>query len=217
MLPIPSIFLILLFIQSHECYHRLTYSQMSPGILSSTFSQFRHGSSSRQLMQPKQKEKSKGERKLLEKNISSSQIKVPSSDSSSLSKTSSTTSASPASTPSLFSSISSIIDTSEVDKIISSLPIADKYALLIQSYAGKILESSANTADGEKNDRDLLKKIELLYSEMILRSISPEKKSIQYIIDSSSSFGNVELFSKTLKLLKKGKLDLSLRSFRRMI
>lgn len=194
-----SLILVLCF-EQHSCFHGVPAGRIQWGILPSTsFPSFNPVANIRLRAQPKRQEKTVVERTFQEADIAT----VASSPSSALSQSSKFTT--PSSTSSLSSTIASIVNTTEVDKIISNLPIGDKYALLIQSYAGKILESASSNSASEKVDRDLLKKIEVLYSEMILRSITPEKKSIQNIIDASSTFCNVETFSKSLKLLKKGK------------
>jgi hypothetical protein len=90
------------------------------------------------------------------------------------------------------------VSDSELNKMLDSLPIDEKYSLLLQSYANKIL--------GEKNlDLELISKMESLYYEMLQKFIQPDIKGSQLLIDASSAFCNIEIITKTLRLLKAGK------------
>jgi hypothetical protein len=87
---------------------------------------------------------------------------------------------------------------SELNKILDSLPTDEKYSLLLQSYANKILD--------QKNlDLELISKMESLYYEMLQKCIQPDVKGSQLLIDASSSFCNIDIVTKTIRLVKAGK------------
>jgi len=87
-----------------------------------------------------------------------------------------------------------------------SMPLAEKYTLLLQSYSTSILE---RRLQADKRI-DLFQNMESLYNEMIQQSIAPEPMAAQAMIDASSKFGNVAVMSKAARLIRAGG---SMRSF----
>ena len=91
----------------------------------------------------------------------------------------------------------------ELDILIKSMPVNEKYSILIQSYTRKILENKK----GDDDISDLLEKMKYLYMEMVEKSIKPEIKSSINLIDASASFCNLGKVSSSLELIKFGTID----------
>jgi len=85
----------------------------------------------------------------------------------------------------------------ELNSLLDKMPINEKYSILLQSYATKILESN-------KKDASLLDKMESLYNEMIQKRISPEGKGSSGFLDAAASFCSVDKLSRALRLMKAG-------------
>jgi len=94
----------------------------------------------------------------------------------------------------------------ELKTLMDSMPLAEKYTLLLQSYSTSILE---RRLQADKRI-DLFQNMESLYNEMIQQSIAPEPMAAQAMIDASSKFGNVAVMSKAARLIRAGG---SMRSF----
>eukprot|EP01038_Epipyxis_sp_PR26KG_P005444 gene5444-7537_t len=87
----------------------------------------------------------------------------------------------------------------DLTALLENMPINEKYTLLLQSYCKKILEMKSPTAESSK---DLVRKMDTLYYEMIQKSIPPEKSASQSLLDASASFCNVDIIGKALRLGK---------------
>jgi len=90
----------------------------------------------------------------------------------------------------------------ELKTLMDSMPLAEKYTLLLQSYSTSILE---RRLQADKRI-DLFQNMESLYNEMIQQSIAPEPMAAQAMIDASSKFGNVAVMSKAARLIRAGQL-----------
>lgn len=90
----------------------------------------------------------------------------------------------------------------ELKTLMDSMPLAEKYTLLLQSYSTSILE---RRLQADKRI-DLFQSMESLYNEMIQQSIAPEPMAAQAMIDASSKFGNVAVMSKAARLIRAGQL-----------
>lgn len=95
----------------------------------------------------------------------------------------------------------------ELKTLMDSMPLKEKYTLLLQSYSTSILE---RRLQADKRI-DLLQNMESLYNEMIQQSIAPEPMAAQAMIDASSKFGNVAVMSKAARLIRAGKVSSQLR------
>mmetsp|Transcript_8471 Transcript_8471/g.12622 ORF Transcript_8471/g.12622 Transcript_8471/m.12622 type:complete len:515 (+) Transcript_8471:2-1546(+) len=84
---------------------------------------------------------------------------------------------------------------SELNSLLEKMPVNEKYSLLLQSYATRILES-------KKKDINLLEKMEGLYKEMIQKRISPDGKGSSGFLDAAASFCSVDKLSRALRLMK---------------
>eukprot|EP01031_Cornospumella_fuschlensis_P031596 gene31596-38184_t len=89
------------------------------------------------------------------------------------------------------------VSNTDVNKMLEEMSMPEKYYLLLQSYGGKIME-------GAKKDSALFDKMEALFDSMLQKSIAPDDKSAQYLLDSAALFGRVEVMTKALRLTKKG-------------
>lgn len=88
----------------------------------------------------------------------------------------------------------------ELNTLLESMPTAEKYNLLIQSYAGSVLDEGARNSS-------LMQKIESLFMEMIEQSIEPTMKSSELMLTASASFRNNEQFGRSLQFIKAGQLS----------
>jgi len=85
---------------------------------------------------------------------------------------------------------------SGLNDIIDSLSDTEKYTFLIQSLATKILENSNSPSE------ESMKKISTLYSEMISKSVKPDGKTAQYLLDASATFCDCDLLGNSLRSIK---------------
>ena len=92
---------------------------------------------------------------------------------------------------------------SELGAMLDKLPTADKYALMIQSYATGILERT-------NRDAGAMDAIESLYLEMLAESVRPTEQTSQSLIDSAASFCNSAKLGRALQL---GRASGSIRAF----
>ena len=89
----------------------------------------------------------------------------------------------------------------EISSLLESMPLKEKYTLLLQSYSSKILEN-------EVTDRiTALTRMKFLFGEMLQAAITPERKAAKALIDASASFCNVAIMGKALRHIKAGRLD----------
>jgi hypothetical protein len=86
-----------------------------------------------------------------------------------------------------------------LNTILENMPQAEKYALLLQSYASGILENTNRSPEA-------LKTMESLYMEMLGKSISPSEKSSKLLVDASSAFCSSIKLGKALQLAKAGRI-----------
>ena len=84
---------------------------------------------------------------------------------------------------------------SELTSMLESMPTSEKYSLLIQSYANKILSDPNRNAT-------LLSTMESLYIEMIAGGSRPTDKSSELLITASSSFCNSAKLGRALQLTR---------------
>jgi hypothetical protein len=87
--------------------------------------------------------------------------------------------------------------------MLDSMPMSEKYALLIQSYAGKVLE-------GQQRDGAALTTIESLYVEMLAGGNRPTEKTSQLYLDAASAFCSSATLGRALQL---GKASGSVKAF----
>jgi hypothetical protein len=81
---------------------------------------------------------------------------------------------------------------------LNTLSDLDKYNLLLQSYANNILDNN----DKNKNNNDDYNAMEILYNEMIKRSLKPTIKSTEFLINSCATFTNSVKLGRSLQLSK---------------
>ena len=84
--------------------------------------------------------------------------------------------------------------------LLENMPIAEKYSLLLQSYATNIIDNSNRTTAA-------LDTMDLLFTEMLSKSIAPSEKSSKLLIDASSTFCSSIKLGKSLQLAKAGKFQ----------
>lgn len=84
---------------------------------------------------------------------------------------------------------------SELTSMLESMPTSEKYSLLIQSYANKLLSDP-------NRDATLLSTMESLYIEMIAGGSRPTDKSSELLITASSSFCNSAKLGRALQLTR---------------
>ena len=84
--------------------------------------------------------------------------------------------------------------------LLENMPIAEKYSLLLQSYATNIIDNSNRTTAA-------LETMDLLFTEMLSKSIAPSEKSSKLLIDASSTFCSSIKLGKSLQLAKAGKFQ----------
>lgn len=89
------------------------------------------------------------------------------------------------------------VSNNDVNKMLEEMSLPDKYYLLLQSYGSKIMESS-------KRDSALFDKMDSLFDSMLQKSIAPDDRSAQYLLDSAALFGRVEVMTRALRLTKAG-------------
>lgn len=83
--------------------------------------------------------------------------------------------------------------------LLENMPVAEKYSLLLQSYATNIIDSTNRTVAA-------LDTMESLFTEMLSKSIAPSEKSSKLLIDASSTFCSSIKLGKSLQLAKAGEL-----------
>lgn len=83
---------------------------------------------------------------------------------------------------------------SELGAMLDKLPLDEKYAMMIQSYATGILDKT-NRGDGSTMDS-----IESLYIEMLSSSVRPTQQTSQNLIDAASTFCNSAKLGRALQL-----------------
>lgn len=86
----------------------------------------------------------------------------------------------------------------ELETLLDTLPVDEKYSLLLQSYANKLKEN--------RDQHDILLKMELLFLEMLRNKILPNSKSIEMFITSGALTCDTKRISNVLRLLKAGGL-----------
>ena len=86
----------------------------------------------------------------------------------------------------------------ELNSRLNTLSDVDKYNLLLQSYANNILDNNNNNKDNN-NDYNAM---EILYNEMIKRSLKPTIKSTEFLINSCTTFTNSVKLGRSLQLSK---------------
>ena len=82
--------------------------------------------------------------------------------------------------------------------LLENMPVAEKYSLLLQSYASNIIDNSNRTIAA-------LDIMDSLFTEMLSKSIAPSEKSSKLLIDASSTFCSSIKLGKSLQLVKAGK------------
>ena len=84
-----------------------------------------------------------------------------------------------------------------LNKLLESMPLQEKYALLLQSYATNIMDNTNRTVEA-------MTTMETLFMEMLSKSILPTDKSSKQLIDAASTFCNSIKLGKSLQLSKAG-------------
>lgn len=87
----------------------------------------------------------------------------------------------------------------ELDSLLQNMAPSEKYALLIQSYATSILESSSKNAT-------TIKMMESLFAEMVLKSIEPPQKASESMLTAAASFRSSLQLGRSVQLAKAGAL-----------
>lgn len=83
------------------------------------------------------------------------------------------------------------------------MPTNEKYNILLQSYATKIMSQQTSTSEiANRNNQTLMNTMENLYIEMMQKSIKIERKTAQYMIDASSAFADTVKIGRSLQLIK---------------
>ena len=77
------------------------------------------------------------------------------------------------------------------------MPIGEKYAVLLQSYATNIMDNTNRTTAA-------MDTMESLVTEMLSKSILPSDKAVKMLIDASSTFCNSIKLGKSLQLSRTG-------------
>ena len=91
--------------------------------------------------------------------------------------------------------------------LLDNMPVAEKYSLLLQSYASNIIDNSNRTIAA-------LDTMDSLFTEMLSKSIAPSEKSSKLLIDASSTFCSSIKLGKSLQLAKAGNTYLCVRRFK---
>ena len=86
----------------------------------------------------------------------------------------------------------------QLRSLLESMPLTDKYSLLLQSYAGSIMDRSASDA------ATVLKSMESLYTEMLCLSIKPGEPSARSMLNAASAFCNSGKLAEVMQLVKAG-------------
>lgn len=87
--------------------------------------------------------------------------------------------------------------TPELNALLNNMPLADKYSILIESYAKDLSQSFP-----KKSENFAL--IESLYSEMIEKSIAPTEKATFSFLNAASLFCNPAQLGQSIQLIKSG-------------
>ena len=85
--------------------------------------------------------------------------------------------------------------------LLENMPLAEKYSVLLQSYATDIIDNSNRTIAA-------LDTMDSLFTEMLSKSIAPSEKASKLMIDASSTFCSSIKLGKSLQLAKAGDFDL---------
>lgn len=83
---------------------------------------------------------------------------------------------------------------SELGAMLDKLPLEEKYAMMIQSYATGILDKKI------RGDGSTMDSIESLYIEMLSSSVRPTQQTSQNLIDAASTFCNSAKLGRALQL-----------------
>jgi hypothetical protein len=84
--------------------------------------------------------------------------------------------------------------------LLENMPLAEKYAVLLQSYATDIIDNTNRTIAA-------LDTMDLLFTEMLSKSIAPSEKASKLLIDASSTFCSSIKLGKSLQLAKAGDFE----------
>ncbi len=88
--------------------------------------------------------------------------------------------------------------TQQLRTLIESMPLDEKYSLLLQSYATNIMERTLSAADSEAT----MKTMESLYAEMLAQAVSPPDKASRAMLDAAAVLCDTEQLSRVLQLTK---------------
>lgn len=88
--------------------------------------------------------------------------------------------------------------------MLDKLPLEDKYAMMIQSYATGILDKT------KRGDGSTMDSMESLYIEMLSSSVRPTQRTSQNLIDAASTFCNSAKLGRALQL---GRASGSIKAF----
>jgi hypothetical protein len=93
--------------------------------------------------------------------------------------------------------IGNLQPTVNIDDLLQSMPVSEKYELLLQSYGSKLLEEKFQ-------DSELMNKMDTLMQEMVDKSIAPEDNSVKFYMDAVSSFCNLQRLTTAIETLRLG-------------
>jgi hypothetical protein len=90
--------------------------------------------------------------------------------------------------------------TNQLKTLMEKMPLDEKYALLLQSYAGSIMDRGAAADSADK----VFKSMESLYTEMLCLSIRPSEGCARSMLNAGATFLSSEKLAEVLQLVKAG-------------
>jgi hypothetical protein len=94
-----------------------------------------------------------------------------------------------------------ISDSSSLNELLDEMKPSEKYALLLQSYSSSVVLNKNST---------LMVLMENLYAEMLEKAIEPTKVSSSSLINAASRFSSSIQLSRSIQLIKAGKMRISI-------
>jgi len=92
---------------------------------------------------------------------------------------------------------SSSSSSSELNALLNKMPLADKYSILIESYAKELSQSFPKKSEN-------FQLIESLYSEMVEKAVTPTDKATFSFLNAASLFCNSAQLGQSIQLIKSG-------------
>ena len=84
----------------------------------------------------------------------------------------------------------------QLKNLLESMPLEEKYSLLLQNYASSIMEQSAKDSDS------VIKTMRSLYSEMLSLSVTPTEKSSRAMLNAAAVLCSSDTLGQVLQLVK---------------